>query len=140
MGLEIAAIDNGSGKKAQLLVVSSPEWTSTIVVQGKQLVNVGIRVGVDISDILSAAGFSTTISQITSVFSGTVTLQRRMPEEDQDYHWRDVAEWAVNSSAAGEGGSENITAYGEPETCQYRLGLKSGDYTAGVAHLRIGTS
>ena len=138
MGLEIFVIGT---KAAQRLIQSDTEWTSVIVVQGKQRVNVGIVVGTQISDILSAASFSATISELTSVFSGTVYLQRRMPEEYQDYHWRDVAEWAISSTAGGEGGSENITAYPEPETCQYRLGLKAAaDYTGGVCHIRLGTS
>jgi len=65
-----------------------------------------------------------------------------MPEETEDYHWRDVASWTISSTGAGIGGSENITAYPEPETCQYRLGMKNeaAAYVAGVAHIRLGTS
>lgn len=140
MGLEIFQIGNEGKKAAQLLIESDDNWTSTITVQGHQCLNVGIRVGVDISDILSAASFSATISQVNSIFSGTITLQRRMPEEDQDYHWRDVSDWTISSTGAAQGGSENITAYPDPETAQYRAGIKNGDYTAGLAHIRIGTS
>lgn len=140
MGLEIFVINKGE-KAAQRLIQSDTEWTSVIAVQGHQRVNVGIIVGTEISDILSNAAFSAAISEVTSVFSGTVYLQRRMAEEDLDYHWRDVSEWTISSNAGGEGGSENITAYPEPETVQYRLGLKAAaDYTGGVCHIRIGTS
>lgn len=141
MGLEIQVINTG-GKAAQLLVESDDNWTSVITVQAHQRVNVGIRVGTEISDILSAASFSAAISQLTSVFSGIITLQRRMPEENEDYHWRDVAEWTISSSAGGEGGSENITTSPEPESCHYRLGTTdaAAAYVAGVAHVRLGTS
>jgi hypothetical protein len=142
MGVEIAVIDNtvDGTKRAQLLLESDNNFTSVINVQARQRVNVGIVVGTQISDILSDASFSAAISVVTSVFSGTVTLQRRMLDETQDYHWRDVAEWVISSSAAGEGGIENITVSEEPETAQYRVGIKTTEYTAGVAHLRIGTN
>lgn len=139
MGLEITVIGNGK-KAAQLLVESDNNFTSAIVVQGHQKLNVGIRVSDAISDILSAATFSATISALASVFSGTIVIQRRMPEEDQSYHWRDVAEWVIDSSAAGVGGSENITATDDPESSEYRAGVKTAGYTGGVAHIRIGTS
>ena len=141
MGLNVFTIGNGD-KAAQRLITSDTAWTSAIIVQGHQHVNIGIRVGTDISDILSAASFSDTISVVTSVFSGIVTLQRRMPEENEDYHWREVSEWAISSTGGGVGGSENITAYPEPESCQYRVGLTdaAAAYVGGVAHLRIGTS
>ena len=146
MGLEIQVIGGLSKNKAQLLVESDNNWTSVIAVQGHQRLNVGIVVGDQISDIVSAvtlasAGLSiTSYATFTSVFSGTITLQRRMAEEDQDYHWRDVSEWVIDSSAAGEGGSESVTAYPDPETTEYRLGIKTSDYTAGDALVRLGTS
>ena len=144
MGLEIIKIDNtpDGNKRAQLLMVSgaSAIFTSVIAVQARQRVNIGIVVGTQISDILSAAAFSATISQLTSVFSTTVTLQRRMLDETADYNWRLVAEWAISSSAAGEGGSETITTSEEPETVQYRAGIVAGDNVLGVGHLRIGTN
>jgi hypothetical protein len=142
MGVEIKIIDNtvDGTKRAQLLLESDNNFTSVINVQAGRRVNIGIKVGLAISDILSAAAFSAPISVITSVFSGTVTLQRRMNNETEDYEWRDVAEWAISSSAAEEGGSENITVTGEAETVQYRAGIKTTEYTGGVGHLRIGTS
>ena len=141
MGIEIKVIDNtvDGDKRAQLLLESDDNWTSVINVQAGQRVNVGIRVSDAISDILSAAAFSATISAINSFFSGTVTLQRRMLEDTADYAWRDVAEWVIDSSAVGIGGSENITEP-EPESAQYRAGIKETEYTAGVGHLRIGTN
>ena len=144
MGIEIKIIDNtpDGNKRAQLLVESDNNFTSIINVQAGRHVNVGIKVGVEISDILSAATFSAAISQLTSVFSGIVTLQRRMNNETADYEWRNVEEWTISSSAAGEGGSENITVNPEPETVQYRAGTTSAAaaYVGGVAHIRIGTS
>lgn len=142
MGIEIKVIDNtvDGNKRAQLLLESDNNFTSEIVVQAGRRVNIGIVVGTQISDILSAASFSAAISQLTSVFSGTVTLQRRMNNETASYEWRDVSEWVINSSGAGIGGSENITAQPEPETVSYRAGIKTTDYTGGVGHVRIGTS
>jgi len=146
MGLEIKVIGGISENKAQLLAESDNNWTSTIVVQGQQRLNVGIVVGTQISDYVSdvtlaSAGLSvTSYATFNSIFSGTITLQRRMPEEDQSYQWRDVSEWAISSTAAGVGGSENITAYPEPETAEYRAGVKTSGYTAGDALVRIGTS
>lgn len=142
MGLEIKVIDNtpDGNKRAQLLLESDFNFTSVIDVQARQRVNIGIIVGTQISDILSAASFSAAISELTSVFSGTVTLQRKMLEDTADYAWRDVAEWVISSSVGGDGGSENITANPEPETCQYRAGIKETEFTDGVGLLRIGTN
>jgi len=143
MGLEIKVIGNNA---AQLLAESDANYTSVIDVQGKQRINVGIVVGTEISDYVStitlvSAGLSvTSYATFDSVFSGTLTLQRRMREETQDYQWRDVANWVISSSAAGEGGSENITVTPEPENCQYRAGVKSTEYTSGDALIRIGTA
>lgn len=141
MGLEIYQIGNGK-KAAQLLCESDNNFTSEILVQGHQKLNVGIIVSDAISDILSANTFSTTISALLSIYSGTITLQRRMPNETDalGFPWRDVAEWVISSSAVGEGGEENTTAVDDPESCLYRAGVKTGDHTNGVAHLRIGTS
>ena len=144
MGIEIAVIGGLSENKAQLWVTASDnEWTSVITVQGHQRVNVGIVVGSQISDILSLAVVSAAISGITSFFSGVITLQRRMPEETEDFHWRDVSNWTISSASLTDtGGSENITAYPEPETCQYRVGTnkEAGAFVAGNAVVRIGTS
>ena len=146
MGLEIQVIGGLSKNKAQLLVESDNNWTSTIAVQGHQRLNIGIVVGEGVSDLLShitlaSAGLSiTSYATFDSVFSGTIQLQRRMGEEDQDFQWRDVSEWAISSSAAGEGGSENITVTPEPETVEYRAGVKTTEYTGGDALIRIGTS
>lgn len=137
MGLEVFEI---SDKAAQLLVESDNNWTSVIAVQGYQRLNVGIKIGSAVSDILSAASFSATLSGIVSTCSCVFTLQRRMPEEQEDYHWRDVAEWSVLAADGEDASSENITDKPEPETVEYRLGVKTGDYESGTALLRIGTS
>lgn len=143
MGLEIVQIGNGK-KAAQLLVESDNNYTSAILVQAGHRLNIGIRVSDAISDILSAATFSAAISGINSFFSGVIKLQRLMAEDidGDEYGWRDVSEWAISSTAVGLGGSENITALPEPETCQYRAGTGAevADYVAGVAHVRIGTT
>ena len=142
MGLEIIKIDTtpDANKRAQLLLESDNNFTSVIDVQAHQRVNIGIKVGIEISDILSAASFSATISQLTSIFSGTVTLQRRLSNETESYEWRDVDNWVIDSDSGGAGGSENITVSPEPETVQYRAGIKETEYTDGVAIIRIGTS
>jgi hypothetical protein len=139
MGTELYTIGDGQ-RAAQKWLISDVEWTSVIVVQGHQRLNIGIVIGNQISDILSHIGHSEAISATASVFSGTISLQRRMREEDQDFHWRDVATWAIASVSGGEGGSENITTYSEPETCQYRAGVDTGEYNGGAAIVRIGTS
>lgn len=145
MGTEIFQIYDGK-KAAQLYVTSDTEFTSVIRVQGHQRLNVGIAVGNIVSDLLSIAAsagkyYSAAVSAMDSVFSGTITLQRRMGEDTSDYLWRDVAEWAINSAAGDDGGSENITTTPEPESCYYRAGVKAAaDYTDGVAIVRIGTS
>lgn len=138
-GFYLYQIGDGT-KAAQTLLISSPVWTSVVPVQAYQRVNVGFRVGNTVSDILSEIAYSTSISAITSAFSGVLTLQRRMREEDQDYHWRDVAEWSVLASDGEDASLEAITELPEPEPCEYRLGLKSGDYISGVAIARLGTS
>jgi len=136
MGIEIFTIGEGD-KAAQLLVDSDNNWTSTIHIQGHQRVNLGIRVGSANSDILSAADQA---SATFSTFSGIITAQRRMPEEDQDYHWRDVDTWSITTAEGEAGSSENITDKPEPETSEYRFGVKTGEYYAGAAIIRLGTS
>ena len=108
MGTEIYAIGDGV-KAARLLITSDTEWTSAIVVQGHQALNVGIVVGDQISDLLSqiaSAGnyYSTAISAMASIFSGKITLQRRMREETLATDWRDVDTWTISSTGAGKGG------------------------------------
>ena len=134
MGIEIFQIGNGT-IAAQVLITSDETWSSALVVQGKQRVNIGIRVGNVNSDILSAAGMA---SATASTFSGVVTVQRRMAEETEAYHWRDVTEWTIAVTDGADGSSENITDKPEPETCEYRVGVKTSDYSAGAAILRLG--
>jgi hypothetical protein len=145
MGTEIFQIGDGS-KAARLLVTSGNEWTSAVLVQGHQKLNVGITVGDQVSDLLSqlaSAGnyYSAAISALASIYSGTIYLQRRMPEETLDSDWRDVDNWAIASTAAGVGGSENITALDDPESVEYRAGVKAdADVVGGTCMVRIGTS
>lgn len=90
-------------------LVSSPVYTSELTVQGKQQLNVSLRV--------------------LSAFSGTITLQRTF---DNGTVWRDVETWAI--------ATESISTKPEPETCKYRIGIKTGDYVSGEALARLGTS
>jgi len=132
--------DHVSLTKATIAVLQSDvEFGSVITVQPGGRVNIGILIGSQVSDIMSAAGFSAAFSAPNSRMSGTITLQRRMKEEDASYHWRDVQSWSV-TLAQGEGASsENITSYPEPELAEYRIGIKTGDYESGVGLARIGT-
>lgn len=111
------------------LIASSPVWTSELIVQGMQRLNVSIRMGsVGISEASIAL----------STFSGLVTLQRQFHDDDAGV-WRDVQQWAVSAADALAGGTENISANVEPETVTYRLGVKTGDYYGvGAANVRLG--
>ncbi len=111
-------------------IVSSPVFTSELVVQGHQRLNVSIR-----------PGTSFVADPTLSVVSAVFTLQRQLPGSDADASiWRDVNSWTVTEAVGIDGQSENITTNGEPETCKYRVGAKAGDWTSGSAFLRLGTS
>ena len=111
---------------------ASGVWTSTLFVQAHQRLNVGIAIG------SVEANLST---PVISTFSGIITLQRNLPN-DPDGFWRDVEEWSILAADALDGASENITVNGEPESCQYRLGIKdtSADYYTNFVTVRLGTS
>lgn len=109
---------------------SSPVFTSEIVVQGHQRVNVSIKIGQ-----------SFIVDPTASTFSGIITLQRQLPGSDAAASvWRDVQDWSIVASDGLDAAQENITANGEPETVKYRLGTKSGNFFAGGAFGRLGTS
>ncbi len=118
-----------SRNTANTLIASSPVWTSELIVQGMQRLNVSIRIGsVDTS----------TASIVLSTFSGIVRLQRQLFGDDGGV-WRDVQTWAIAAASALDGGSENITTSPEPETCVYRLGCEDGDYYGvGACNVRLG--
>lgn len=101
-------------------IASSPVFTSTLIVQGKQRVNVTIAIGsLSVGSAVNLGGSLT----------GTVTLQRSFNNE---VTWHDVNSWAV--------ATEDISDKAEPESVQYRLGVKAGDYTSGEAVVRLGSS
>lgn len=137
MGTEIQVIGDGM-RAAQKLLISDGEFTSVIVVQGQQHMNIGIRVGSDNSDILSYYAYSMPLSTVASTFSGIITLQRRMKGETQEFEWRDVDTWSIFTTDGTDGSDENTTITPEPETCEYRAGVKTGEYFAGAAIIRIG--
>ena len=66
------------------------------------------------------------ISISGSGWVATVTLQRRFGPSDS---WKDCRTWA----APEEG---RISEY--EEEAQYRIGVKTGDYTSGTVKLRMG--
>ncbi len=111
-------------RSVQLAIASDNIYMSVLSVQGYQRVNFGLIVG----------SIDATTGSITSdgSFTGTVTLQRRFA----DAYWRDVYSWAV----AASGNTESITDKPEPESCDYRAGIKTGEYTSGEVVVRIGTS
>jgi len=135
-----SSADSVSTTKATItLLTASNDFGSIITVQPGGRVNIGILIGSQVSDIMSAAAFSAAFSAPNSRMSADITLQRRMKEEDAPYHWRDVQAWSV-TLAQGEGASsENITSSPEPELCEYRIGVKLADYQSGVGIVRIGT-
>ena len=133
----------GIDKAVQAVMYSDFDFTSVLTVQAHQRVNVGIMVGSQVSDILSAGAFSgvypgTAISAIFSTASMSITLQRQYPE-NTDY-WHDVDSWSVTVAQAEASSSENISDKPEPEPMMYRLGVKTGGYENGLALVRLGTS
>ena len=109
-------------------VASDVVFTSAINVQGHQRINVSIR-----------PGTSLVTDPTLSVVSATFTLQRQLPGDPTDV-WRGVQDWAVTNADGLEGEIEVITTSPEPETAQYRLGVKEGNYDSGAAWVRLGTS
>lgn len=102
-------------------IAASNIFTSAITVQGHQRVGVRIIVG-------------SAVSAVGSIISGgsmtmTATLQRSYDNGD---YWADVDNWSV--------ATESISAQPEPQTTQYRFGVKIGDYTSGeiIGELRAG--
>ncbi len=138
--------DNPANRETavQAVFISDVEFTSALIVNPYQRVNVGIMIGSQVSDILSAGAFSdtwpgATISGIVSTASMVITLQRQYPEELGTDFWHDVDTWSV-TIAEGEGASsENISALSEPETMMYRAGVKTNEYESGLALVRLGT-
>lgn len=139
--------DLGSIKAVQAALHSDNVFTSVVTVGAYNRLNIGIMIGSQVSDIVSAAGglagsvaLGAAISALFSTASMGITLQRQMHEERGTAFWRDVDTWAV-VTADGEAGSvENISDKAEPEITNYRLGVKTGDYDAGLAMVRLGTS
>lgn len=116
-------------------IASSPVYTSTLIVQAYQRLNVGIMIG----SVIASAGVPAN-SVVLSTFSGIITLERQMPG-DASGIWRDVQSWTIASAAGLAGSEEVITVSPEPETVKYRLGTKTGEYySVGMANVRLGTS
>ena len=140
--------DIGNGKKAAQVWVYpvTPQidlFTEPILVQARQYINIGVKNSTDAQDMLTAMGFDYTAHGKWFDMMAFMVLQCLRPEETEDYHWRDVISWTISSaSLTSTGGSENITAYPEPETVQYRAGTnkEAAAYVAGNAIVRIGTS
>ena len=105
---------------------ASDIYTSTITVQGFQRLNVSLRIGSAVS------------APAVSAASCKVVLQRLLPGDETANIWRDVQSWSVAAADGMNGGSENITAQPEPETCQYRAGITS--FTSGIVNIRLGSS
>ena len=61
---------------------------------------------------------------VSGTFVGTVTLQRSW---DAGVTWHDVDEWTAPTE-------KNVTSVGN---CQWRIGIKTGEYTSGTANVRI---
>ncbi|RLB93295.1 MAG: hypothetical protein DRH26_04210 [Deltaproteobacteria bacterium] len=63
---------------------------------------------------------------IAGTWSGTVTLQRRFSTSDTA---RDVEEFTGNAEES---------LFDHESTVEYRLGIKTGDYTSGTCNARLG--
>lgn len=77
------------------------------------------------SDINDANTFFLNIS-IAGTWAGTVTLQRRFSSTDSA---RDVENFTSNAEEA---------LYDHEEFSEYRIGIKTGNYTSGTASVRLG--
>lgn len=116
-------------KTINTLIASSPVFTSELVVQGHQRVNVSIRPGASAETLIQ--------DPVNSTVSAIFTLQRKLPGDDI---WRAVQDWSVVAADGLDAETEVITSNPEPETASYRLGTEAGDYFAGGAFVRLGTS
>ena len=142
-----SARPGGNESAVQGVFVSDAEFTSAIVVQAYQRVNVGIFIGSQVSDILSAKGgigpsvvVGVAISAPLSTMSASITLQRQYPEEMGGGIWHDVDAWSVTKAEGEAASSENISDKSEPEPMMYRVGVKKTEYESGCALVRLGTS
>jgi hypothetical protein len=113
---------------------SDAMFTSWLVVQGHQQMNIGRIVG-------SLVSYPSTPN--ISAFSGTITLQRRVAEDVEDNIIRDVNKWAITAAESFDANQEDVTDL-TPETLEYRIGVKSGEgdnsAPSGILNLRLGTS
>ena len=100
------------------VITSAPVFTSTLTIQGKTRTNITIAVG-----SLSAGSAVNLGGSLT----GAITLQRSF---NNGVTWHDVNDWSV--------ATEDIADKPEPETVQYRLGTKTGNYTSGEGVIRLG--
>ena len=101
----------GDGRKAvQGVFFAESQYTSAIVVQAYQRVNVGIAIGSQVSDILSYWNFGHSVASGAAISapvltaSMSITLQRQYPEQMGSDFWHDVDSWSV-TIAEGEGAS-----------------------------------
>ena len=111
------------------LIASSPVFTSELVVQGHQHVNVSIRPGASAGELIQ--------DPVNSTVSAIFTLQRKLPGDEI---WRSVQDWSVVTADGLDAEIEVITSNPEPETVLYQLGTIEDDYFAGAAFVRLGTS
>lgn len=134
----------GTETAVQGVFISDAEFTSALIVQAYQRVNVGIMIGSQVSDILSAGGFEVipgaAISGPFSTASMSITLQRQYPEQMGTDFWHDVDAWSVTVAEWEEASSENVSDKQEPEPMMYRVGVKKTEYESGLALVRLGTS
>ena len=134
-------------KAVQAVVFAQNDYTSALTIQAYQRINIGILIGSQVSDRISAEGglsasvnIGAAITQIMSTASMSITLQRQMREEMGGLYWRDVEAWSVTFAEGEAASSENISDKIEPELCSYRLGVKTGGYETGLVLLRLGSS
>ena len=134
-------------KAVQGVIFAANDFTSVLTVRAYQTINIGILIGSQVSDRISAAGglggsvnIGAAITQILSTASMSITLQRQMREEAGGLYWRDVECWSVTKAEGELASSENVSDKQEPEICNYRVGVKTGGWESGLALLRLGTS
>ena len=90
---------------------------------GRKVITKSVTGANEFSDAVELTGhFSLSIS---GTWAGTVTAQRSFDGST----WHDVDTWTINTQEYGL----------EPEKgIEYRVGIKTGDYTSGTCVLRLG--
>ena len=90
---------------------------------GNSVINMTLTSDDSFSDVLEVNG-NFNFGIVTTAFEGTVTLQRKFNSSEP---WKDVNNYTDNF----EGWDT------QPNGATFRAGIKPGDYTSGIAYIRL---